>query len=798
MLDFDKNFGSINFTDGALSAVRAAVWEAGELGHTYIGTEHLLLGLLDDERNAASGVLRRFGVVRQTVYNRICEMIGVGERTSLTTASFTPAVKRCIRMSKKTASDISKTKTGTEHLLYGLLNQQNSTARGILYDLNCNIARLSAGCGEAVEKSALLTQSRQKERSKPANLEKYGFDMVKKAAEDGYDPCIGRDKELERLIGILLRRQKNNPCLVGEAGVGKTAIVEALAMRIAEGSLPKGLSDVSLYSLSLTQLLAGAKYRGDFEERLKACVDEASGDSDIILFIDEIHMLMGAGAAEGAIDAANILKPMLSRGELRVIGATTFDEYRRTIEKDKALERRFSCIRVEEPDEKTAVEMLMAIKGKYESHHGVKISEAAVEAAVSLSGKHIKGKQLPDKAIDVMDEACSQVKLRHYNQSIGKNELSQSFEEFVSGKISGESYLSKLSEEAQLRTAVPKVSPEDIMSAVSAQAAVPKECGVIKDLERIEAALKERVSGQDLAVKAVVSALRRYGSGLCDSSRPIASFIFAGPTGVGKTSLAAALSKALFFTEEALIRFDMSEFSEKHSVSRLIGAPPGYIGFDDGGELTERVRKKPYSVVLFDELEKAHKEVTAILLQLLDNGFLTDSAGRRVSFRNTIVIMTTNAATESARLCGFGAVQEEGSSRDALTQVFSHELINRIDAVCPFARLSEEVCSHIAKCCLDELQARASQAGVDIIVDDGVYKTIALKSQYRKYGARDIKRVIQTEIETPLADAIIAGAKEVFIKPSCDENSSCDEKSSCVGEIIVCESQKILEAAPNN
>lgn len=780
MLDFDKNFGSSNFTDSALSAVRAAAFEAGELGHTYIGTEHLLLGILDDESCAASCILKRFGIVRQTIFNRICEMIGVGEKTSLTTASFTPAVKRCIRMSKKISADISKTKAGTEHLLYGLLNQQNSTARGILYDLNCNISRLCAGCSEAVEKSAMFSEGRHKERPKPINLEKYGFDMVKKANDEGYDPCIGRDVELERLIGILLRRQKNNPCLVGEAGVGKTAIVEALAARIANGSLPKGLCDVSLYSLSLTQLLAGAKYRGDFEERLKACIDEACGNSNILLFIDEIHMLMGAGAAEGAIDAANILKPMLSRGELRVIGATTFDEYRKTIEKDKALERRFSCIRIEEPDEKTASEMLMAIKGKYEAYHGVVISEAAIEAAVRLSAKHIKGRQLPDKAIDVMDEACSQVKLKHYNQSNTKNELSQSFEEFVSGKITGESYLSKLSEEARLRNSVPIVTPEDMMSAVSTQTAIPRECGIIKDLERIEAALNSKVRGQDLAVRAVISALRRYGSGLQDGSRPIASLIFAGPTGVGKTSLASALSKALFNSEDALVRFDMSEFSEKHSVSRLIGAPPGYIGFDDGGELTERIRKKPYSVVLFDELEKAHKEVIAILLQLLDNGFLTDSSGRKVSFRNTVVIMTTNAAVKSARLCGFGAASKDSQPRETLTQVFSSELINRIDAVCPFTELSADICAEIAMNSLEELRDRAAKAGICLNVDGGIYKAIAERSQYRKFGARDIKRAIQAEIENPLAEAIIAGAKEVFVKLSVN------------GEIMVCQSPKIL------
>lgn len=766
MLDFDKNFGLGNFTESALSAVRASVGEAGKLGHTYIGTEHLLLGILDDEASAASCILKRFKVDRQTVFDRICDMIGIGEKTTLTTASFTPAVKRCIRTAKKISCEVSKTRAGTEHLLYGILNQQNSTARGILYDLNCNISRLSAGCSEAVEKSAIFGETGEKERPRPVNLEKYGFDMVKKAEEKGYDPCIGRDSELERLIGILLRRQKNNPCLVGEAGVGKTAIVEALASRIADRSLPDELCGISLYSLSLTQLLAGAKYRGDFEERLKACIDEAGGNSNIILFIDEIHMLMGAGAAEGAIDAANILKPMLSRGELRVIGATTFDEYRKTIEKDKALERRFSCIRVEEPDEKTAVSMLTAIKGRYEAYHGVIISDEAVSAAVGLSSKHIKGRQLPDKAIDVMDEACSLVKLRQFNQSAANNELSGSFEEFVSGKISGENYLSRLSEEARRRCSTPTVTPADILSSVTIQAAIPQESFIINDLQRIESCLKNAVKGQDQAISAVISALRRYGSGLNDGSKPIASLIFSGPTGVGKTSLAAALSKAMFGSDDAMLRFDMSEFSEKHSVSRLIGAPPGYIGFDDGGELTERVRKKPYSLVLFDELEKAHREVIAILLQLLDNGFITDSSGRKVSFRNTVVIMTTNAASSETRLCGFGKAAEAARPREALTKTFSHELLNRIDAVCPFSELSEQVCIGIAADCVEKLGRRAAKAGVGMAVEEAVYNAVCEKSRYKVFGAREIKRVVQSEIENPLAEAIIAGAKEVFIRLS--------------------------------
>ncbi len=761
MLDFDKTYGCSNFTENSLESVRFALESASEFGHTYVGTEHILLGLVHDDSSAAMEILRRFSVSYSGVYARICETIGRGEKTSLTTAMFTPAAKRCIRLAKKTACDVSKTKVGTEHILYALLNQQNSTARGILYDLNCNISKLYDGCAEAVDKSSIAAG--RQDSQKFANLEKYGCDMVKTAAVQGYDPCIMRDKELERLIGILLRRQKNNPCLIGEAGVGKTAIVEAFASKIASGNVPAALRGIRLYSVSLTQLLAGAKYRGDFEERLKACIDEASRSKDVVLFIDEIHMLMGAGAAEGAIDAANILKPMLSRGEIRVIGATTFDEYRKTIEKDKALERRFSPVTVDEPSEETAVAMLLGLKKKYESHHGVIIGDSAVREAVSLSIRLLTSRRLPDKAIDVLDEACSRVKLRNYNESARQPKLSHSFSNYVSGAISKESYFSELSKEAYRESIIPEVGMEDILAAVSVQSSIPQNAGIISDIPAIERALGLSVIGQQEAITALMSALKRSGSGLRDPNRPIASLIFSGPSGVGKTSLAQELARQVFGTDDALIRFDMSEFSEKHSVSRLIGSPPGYVGCDEGGELTESVRKMPYSAVLFDELEKAHAGVRAILLQLLDNGCLTDSSGRKVSFKNTIIIITTNVSAKENNSCGFGAQSESTAPRNALSKVFSRELVNRIDAVCPFSRLSPPVCVKIAQKYLDELKKRAFAAGTVLSYDEGVAAKIAECAGSTSYGAREIRREVVRQIEDPLADAMINGSKQVRI-----------------------------------
>ncbi len=723
---------------------------AMDLGHTYIGTEHLILALLKDE-NTAGEILSSFGLSYQSVNKKVCELAGKGsKRTNLDVDSFTPASRRCLKFAKKTALDHSKPKAGTEHILYAILGQQNSTAGCILNELTGNSSRIFAATADVIERDIhIQSQPHSSYRAEPKapNLEKFGFDMVRKANLGEFDPCAMRDAEIERIIGILLRRQKNNPCLVGEAGVGKTAVVEALAGRIAEGNVPEQLLNVRIYSLSLTQLLAGAKYRGDFEERLKYCIDEAATIDKIILFIDEIHMLIGAGAAEGAIDAANILKPMLARGEIRVIGATTYDEYRKTIEKDKALDRRFSIVRINEPDEATAISMLMRLKPKYESHHNVRITDEAIRKAVELSSRCIPDRYLPDKAIDILDEACSSVKLSNFT----KRQNIKKIEPNLCGLT--ERYLSELSGYVGNST----VTGADIARCIALQTSVPDEQEMIQNISHIESVLRTRVIGQDEAIAEVVNALRRSGSGLRDKNRPIATMLFSGPTGVGKTSLAKAVSEALFGSDDKLIRLDMSEFSEKYSLSRLIGSPPGYVGSENGGELTERVRKSPYSVVLFDELEKADRDVISILLQICDNGSLTDSQGRHVSFRNTVVIMTTNITYAKTASCGF--ISSEGSDRSNLAKQFSSELINRIDAICNFNRLSGASCEELTKQLLSQLSKRALSAGVRLTYADGIEDFIISKSDAQEFGAREIKRVIMTEIENPLAYELSIGRR---------------------------------------
>lgn len=754
MNEFIDLYGGDNFTQNALEAVNKAIMSSSSMGHTYVGTEHLLLGLLKVEDCAASLILNRYGIKCDAVKNRIEELIGVGERTVTDGTMLTPCAKRSINLAKKTAAEISKTQVGSEHILCAIINQQNSTAKGILYDLECNISSLFASCTEAVEKSSAMSTKSQKRR--PATLEKYALDMVQKAGEDGYDPCIARENELNRLVGILLRRTKNNPCIVGEAGVGKTALVEALATKIAHGDVPQELKNMQIYSLSLTQLLAGAKYRGDFEERLKNCIDDAVSSRNIILFIDEIHTLIGAGAAEGAIDAANILKPMLARGEVRVIGATTFDEYTKFIEKDKALERRFSLIRLDEPSLETATKMLSHIKMKYEFHHGVKILDEAIKAAVELSHRYITERYLPDKAIDVIDEACTNVKLKHFTFDSRKEpDLSEIFNDYVQGKVSKEAYFEALSARATKETAQPTVTYSDVESVIALQTSVPRLDNLAKKSAEIGALLSSRIVGQDNAVSSLVLALKRSASVLRSGSKPICALMFSGPTGVGKTELAKALCEAVFGDADSLIRFDMTEFSEHHSVSRLIGSPPGYVGFGTGGELTEKVKRKPFSVVLFDEFEKADREVAALMLQILDNGFITDSTGRRVSFKNTIIIFTTNATVSKSAHCGFMQDSNRSSAREGLSKVFSHELMNRLDCVCAFSPLSYDSCLKIANTRLDSLSSRLSSLGKLITFTPEVAHYVVSKSDYKNFGAREILRVISEEIEPSVSDLIL-------------------------------------------
>ncbi len=755
MFEFNELYGSDNFTESALRAVSHGIRRAGQMGHTYVGTEHLLLGLLSDSSSAAASILSRFSVTYGAVEKKIAELIGTGEPTAVSGSQLTPAAKRCIRFAKRTACDVSDTKVGTEHLLCAILNQQNSTARSILYDLNCNISRLYTSAGEAVEKSAVLGQGH--EQPKLARLEKYGFDMVERARKQPYDPCVERDGEIERIIEILLRRSKNNPCLVGEAGVGKTAIVEALATKIANRDVPQPLVGKRIFSLSLTSLLAGAKYRGDFEERLGACVEDAVKNKDVILFIDELHTLVGAGAAEGAIDAANILKPSLARGELRLIGATTYDEYRKTIEGDKALERRFCLIKVNEPSPQAAVKMLCRLKSKYEQHHKVVIENDAIEAAVSLSSRYITDRCLPDKAIDVMDEACAYVKLKAFTDSSSSGDLSAAFNDYVSGKIPKERYFDELFGKTGAAGEDPKVTAADVERIITLQTSVPQDRLFAVKSEQIYKELSEKIVGQPEAIAALVGALKRAGTGIHAQSGPMAALMFSGPTGVGKTELAKALAQSLFGKEDALIRFDMSEFSERYSVSRLIGSPPGYVGFDRGGELTEKVRKRPSCVLLFDEFEKADREVAALLLQLLDTGSLTDSNGRRVSFKSCVVILTTNAVAKGAVSCGFAA-EEKGTARSGLSKVFSFELMNRLDAVCSFRKLERPDCEEIVLMRLGELSARAEKKGIALEFDDGLAAAVVDFADFGRFGAREIARVIAEKIENPLADMLLSGA----------------------------------------
>lgn len=754
MNEFIELYGGDDFTHNALEAINKAIMSASSMGHTYIGTEHLLLGLLTVEECAAALILNRYGIRKDAVKKRIEDMIGIGESTDVDGRMLTPCAKRSVNLAKKTAAEISKTQVGSEHLLCAIINQQNSTAKGILYDLECNITSLFASCTEAVEKSNAMSMKTQKRR--PATLEKYAFDMVQKAREDGYDPCISRENELNRLVGILLRRNKNNPCIVGEAGVGKTALVEALATKIANGEVPQALKNTQIYSLSLTQLLAGAKYRGDFEERLKNCIDDAVSSKNIILFIDELHTLIGAGAAEGAIDAANILKPMLARGEVRVIGATTFDEYTKFIEKDKALERRFSLIRLEEPSVETATEMLTRIKQKYELHHGVNILDEAIRAAVELSHRYITERYLPDKAIDVIDEACTNVKLNNFTKlSSPEPDLAEIFNDYVQGKVTKEAYFEALSARATKETIVPTVTYSDVESVIALQSSVPRLDNLARRSEEIGAHLSNRIIGQENAVHSLVLALKRSTSVLRSATRPICALMFSGPTGVGKTELAKALSEAVFGDADSLIRFDMTEFSEHHSVSRLIGSPPGYVGFGTGGELTEKVKRKPFSVVLFDEFEKADKEVAALMLQILDNGFITDSTGRRVSFKNTIIIFTTNAISSKSALLGFMGDDRQTSAREGLTKVFSHELMNRIDCVCAFSPLTHESCKKIANNRLSALSERLSSLGKCLSFTSEVADYVVSKCDYKSFGAREILRVISEEIEPSVSDLIL-------------------------------------------
>ena len=723
------------FTQKAQNTLNRALATAREMGHTYIGSEHLLLGLLEEQDSVAEKLLTKSGVETEAVKGAIEEMVGRGSQTFVSAADMTPRTKKIIEGSAYESMRRGQNYIGTEHLLLATLNESDCVAVRILDELGVDPSAIReelegyfgeisqparAGMGEADVKTA---KGAKKSNIKGCpTLSNFGRDLTELAKQGKIDPIIGRDRETERVIQILSRRTKNNPCLIGEPGVGKTAVVEGLAQKIADGTIPETLRDKTVIALDIPAMIAGAKYRGEFEERMKNVMDEVSKNPGIILFIDEIHTIVGAGAAEGAVDAANIIKPALARGEMQLIGATTISEYRGHIEKDAALERRFQSVMVNEPSNEESIEIIRGLRDKYEAHHSLKISDEAIKAAVELSVRYIQDRYLPDKAIDLVDEAASRIrissitspsdlkeieeKLKEISRNKEEAVSSQDFERAASlrdeeKKLTAEYEEKKSAWEKSSSRANLTLTENDIADVVTQWTGIPVSRlleGEGEKLLRLEETLKAKVIGQDSAIEAISKAIRRGRTGLKDPRRPIGSFIFIGPTGVGKTELTKALAEVMFGDRNAMLRLDMSEYMEKHSVSKLIGSPPGYVGYDEGGQLTEKVRRHPYSVVLFDEIEKAHPDVFNILLQVLEDGILTDSQGRRVDFKNTVIIMTSNAgasaAEQSARQLGFavsGANEDEKAQREktimnALKSTFRPEFINRIDDIIIFNR----------------------------------------------------------------------------------------------------------------
>ena len=779
------------FTTKANEALNEAVRSAEGMGHTYIGSEHLLLGLLRIGSGVAAAVLNKKGITAEKFEEFIKLEIGCGTPTKLSPEYFTPRSKKVIESAMSNASEMGKKYVGTEHLLIGILSDSDNYAIRFLSALGIDIASITseAVTASGIDIKAAAKGSNQKENKKIENLSKYGTDLTAEAEKGNLDPVIGREKEIERVIGILCRRTKNNPCLIGEPGVGKTAVAEGLAQKIASGEVPEILVGKRVFTLNLTGMVAGTKYRGDFEERIKTVVDEVIKNKNIILFIDEVHTLIGAGSAEGATDAANILKPSLARGEFQLIGATTISEYRKNIEKDSALERRFQPVMVSEPSEEDALLILKGLRDKYEAHHKVKISDEALSSAVKLSARYISDRFLPDKAIDLIDEAASRVRLSSSAMPPELKELEEQIESAESEKdeaIASEEFeraaalrdaeirlrekYNSLNEKWQEEKGHTNgtVTEEDIAGIVSLWTSIPVSQLTEEEsarLLRLEEELHNRVIGQNEAVTAVAKAIRRGRVGLKDPKRPIGSFIFSGPTGVGKTELCKALASSLFGSENMMIRLDMSEYMEKHTVSRLVGSPPGYVGFEEGGQLTEKVRRNPYSVVLFDEIEKAHPDVFNMLLQILEDGILTDSQGRRVDFKNTVNIMTSNVGarkiTEKKISFGFGESAEETNiSEQVLSELkatFRPEFLNRVDDIIVFSKLKFEEIGLIAENMLKNLKERLKNLEIDFSWDDSVKNALAEKGFDEVYGARPLRREIQNKIEDKLSENILEG-----------------------------------------
>lgn len=800
-------FKFTGFTEKANKSLNAAVKAAEDLGHTYIGSEHILLGLLSDTSTVAGAVLAAHNITYADIEEELKRSIGVGVPTELQPDDFTPRSKNILETSVAFARQMGQQLVGTEHVLLAIAREGSCSATLLLSRAGVSMQDIVNDVSKALMGGTANAGTDNKDGGKEneSMLSQFGRDLTKLAKDGKIDPVIGRQKEIERVIQILSRRTKNNPCLIGEPGVGKTAIAEGLALKIVSGEVPELLKDKKIYSLDLTGMVAGTKYRGDFEERIKKVIDEVKNAKDVILFIDEVHTLIGAGSAEGAADAANILKPSLARGELQIIGATTIEEYRKHIEKDAALERRFQPVMVDEPSQEEAIEILKGIKDKYEAHHKVKITDEAIESAVKLSTRYIGDRYLPDKAIDLIDEAASRVRLRSYTAPSDLKELEDKKKSVEAEKLSAvnaqefERAAALRDEERKLDKEIKdkkenwhdmagkshdEVTPADIADIVSSWTGVPVTQLSTEESDRLlhmEDELHRRIVGQDEAVEAVSRAIRRGRVGLKDPKKPIGSFIFLGPTGVGKTELCKALAAAMFGDENAMIRLDMSEYMEKHTVSRLIGSPPGYVGYDEGGQLTEKVRRKPYSVVLFDEIEKAHPDVFNMLLQILDDGVLTDGQGRRVDFKNCIIIMTSNVGakliSQKQKAFGFAAgakelEQNEKEIKDAvmgeLRNTFRPEFLNRVDDIIVFQRLTKENIKEIASRLLAVLQKRVEDMGIEVTFSDEAVSKIADAGFDDVYGARPLKRAIQSRIEDALSEEMLKGNVKKGGKYTCN------------------------------
>ncbi|MCU6699814.1 ATP-dependent Clp protease ATP-binding subunit [Dorea ammoniilytica] len=785
----------MNYTTQAQEVLKLAAESAKLMQHPYIGTEHLLIGLSKIYSGVAGQVLDMNGVKEEDMLKIMNELVTPPEDMEISGKPMeSPRLQFILEEAAGEAQHLKAKEVGTEHLLLAVLNDADCVASRILQTLNVNMQKLYQDIMLAVGADMNEYMSDlQGEGRKKGVLEQFGTDLTEQAAEGKLDPVIGREQEIGRLMQILSRRTKNNPCLVGEPGVGKTAVIEGLAQRISGGLVPEGMKEKKIFTMDLASMLAGSKYRGEFEERMKKLIQEVKAAGNVILFLDEVHTIIGAGGAEGAMDASNILKPSLARGEIQLIGATTIGEYRKYIEKDAALERRFHPVTVEEPTKEQCLEILEGLKSRYENHHHVTVEQEALESAVALSVRYVNDRFLPDKAIDVLDEACSKVSLRGFKVPDSIEELEQVIdnlkvqkeEAIREGNMTEASTLHKeqIAAEKKLDQARNRfqkknkdrqvtVTEEDIAAVVSEWTKIPVQKLAESESERLrklEKTLHKRVIGQEEAVTAVAKAVRRGRVGLKDPNRPIGSFLFLGPTGVGKTELSKALAEALFGDENAMIRVDMSEYMEKHSVSKMIGSPPGYVGHDDGGQLSEQVRRHPYSVVLFDEIEKAHPDVFNILLQVLDDGHITDSQGRKVDFRNTVIIMTSNAGAQAIidpKRLGFVTKEDKGADykrmksnvMNEIKLVFRPEFLNRIDEIIVFHSLGTDEMKKITGLMCKEIVKRAKeQLNITLTIRDSVKKHIVETGTDQKYGARPLRRAIQNQLEDALADAILSG-----------------------------------------